>query len=265
MIPKKIHYCWFGGNPLPKMARKCIDSWKKFFPDYEIIEWNEINYDISNCPEYVQEAYELKKWAFVSDYARLQIIYENGGIYFDTDVEVIKPFGEVLTHNAFFGFEGGKYVNTGLGFGANRHLNVLQDMMSDYSGIHFKFEDGSLDQTSCPVRNTSALVKYGLKQDDSYQILENDIIILPTCFMCPVCFDNGDINISEDTISIHWYSASWFYYNVKGRCRFENRKKQIKREKRRNSIDKIKHLPNRFVNKIISDNLYNKIKKVVKR
>lgn len=265
MIPKVIHYCWFGGNPLPKMAKKCIESWKLFFPDYEIIEWNETNYDISKTPQYVQEAYELKKWAFVSDYARLQIVYENGGIYFDTDVEVRKSFDFVLSHNAFFGFEVGKYINTGLGFGAVKHLDVLKVMINDYQDIHFRLEDGSLDQTSCPIRNTLALLRIGLNQNNSFQILGNDIVILPTCFMCPVDFNTGDINITKDTISIHWYSASWFYNNDKCKNRFVNRKKQIKREKRKNNIDKIVHLPNRILKKVINDKMYNCIKNTLKR
>ena len=117
-IPKVIHYCWFGGNPKPKLVQKCIHSWKKYCPDYEIIEWNESNFDISSCPLYVRQAYDVKKWAFVSDYARLKIIHTCGGIYLDTDVELIKSLDSLLEYNAFFGFEDGKYVATGLGFGA---------------------------------------------------------------------------------------------------------------------------------------------------
>ena len=103
-IPKTIHYCWFGGNPLPELAQKCIASWEKFCPGYEIIEWNESNFDFSDCA-YAMEAYEAKKWAFVSDYARFKILYENGGVYFDTDVEVIKPIDDIIEQGAFFGCE----------------------------------------------------------------------------------------------------------------------------------------------------------------
>ena len=104
MIPKIIHYCWFGGNPLPELAIKCIESWKKYLPDYEIKEWNESNFDI-NCCAYVREAYEAKKWAFVSDYARFWILYQHGGLYFDTDVELIKSIDDLIVKGAFMGCE----------------------------------------------------------------------------------------------------------------------------------------------------------------
>lgn len=104
MIPKKIHYCWFGRKPLPESAKKCIASWKKFFHDYEIIEWNEDNYDVNKIP-YIQQAYEAKKYAFVSDYARFDVLYQYGGVYFDTDVEVIRPFEDILEKGAFMGCE----------------------------------------------------------------------------------------------------------------------------------------------------------------
>ena len=108
-IPKIIHYCWFGRNPLPPLAEKCIASWKQYLPDYEIKEWNEDNFDVCMNP-YIEEAYHLKKYAFVSDFARFDILYEHGGLYFDTDVEVIKSFDGLLDHNAFFGFENDDFV-----------------------------------------------------------------------------------------------------------------------------------------------------------
>ena len=114
MIPKTIHYCWFGGNPLPKLAKKCIKSWKKYCPDFEIIEWNEANFDISSAPLYVRQAYEAKKWAFVTDYVRLYALTSYGGIYMDTDVEVIKPLDFFLNHDAFSGFESEKSIPTGI-------------------------------------------------------------------------------------------------------------------------------------------------------
>ena len=110
MIPKIIHYCWFGRNPKPKLAEKCIKSWKKYCPEYEIIEWNEDNYDLSSAPLYVRQAYEAKRWAFVTDYIRLQVIYENGGIYLDTDVELRKSLDPLLVHQAYFGFEDEKNI-----------------------------------------------------------------------------------------------------------------------------------------------------------
>ena len=123
MIPKKIHYCWFGGNPLPELAIKCLESWKKYCPDYEIIEWNETNFNLDSC-EYVREAYQAKKWAFVSDYARLKVVYDNGGIYLDTDVELIKSLDRLLKNKSFFGTETTGVVATGLGFGAEKVINL---------------------------------------------------------------------------------------------------------------------------------------------
>ena len=124
MIPKVIHYCWFGGNELPELAMKCIDSWKKFCPDYEIKQWNEKNYDLDSS-RYIKEAYKNKKWAFVSDYARLDIIYNNGGIYLDTDVELIGKLDEFLDEKCFLAAEREEYVNTGLGFGAEKGNVVI--------------------------------------------------------------------------------------------------------------------------------------------
>ena len=117
MIPKKIHYCWFGNNPLPESVQRCIESWKKYCPGYEIIEWNEGNYNINKIP-FIEKAYKEKKYAFVSDYARLDIIYNEGGIYLDTDVELIKNIDPLLEHSCFLALESCGAVATGLGFGS---------------------------------------------------------------------------------------------------------------------------------------------------
>ena len=132
-IPKIIHYCWFGGKELPESAKKCIDSWKRFFPDYKIKEWNESNFDINYC-DYTKEAYEAKKWAFVSDVARFKILYENGGFYFDTDVEVIKSFDDIISNGAFMGFENDKkcLVNPGLGLGVEAGNQFYKEMLDLY-------------------------------------------------------------------------------------------------------------------------------------
>ena len=160
-IPRTIHYCWFGRNPLPKLAQKCIKSWKKYCPDYEIIQWNEDNYDLSAAPLYVRQAYEAKKWAFVTDYVRLQVVYEHGGIYLDTDVELIKKLDPLLQYDAYFGFEDGKHIATGLGFGAVKGAPILRELMEDYHDIPFILPDGGYDTKTCPVRNTEVFLRHG--------------------------------------------------------------------------------------------------------
>lgn len=126
MIPRKIHYCWFGRGEKPRLAQKCIASWKKYCPDYEIIEWNEDNFDV-NRNAYTQMCYKEKKYAFLTDYLRLLIVEEHGGIYFDTDVEAVRSFDELLDNPAFFGFENDRFVNTGEGFGAEPHTGGAAD------------------------------------------------------------------------------------------------------------------------------------------
>lgn len=251
MIPETIHYCWFGRNPKPKLALKCIKSWKKHCPDYEIIEWNEDNFDISSCPLYVRQAYEAKKWAFVTDYVRLKVVYEHGGIYLDTDVELLKGLDTLLKYNAYFGFEDGFYVNTGLGFGAVKGSQILLDMMRDYETIPFVKEDGKLDITPCPQRNTEALKRYGLVQNDTRQVLDRRILILPTVVLCPLSFSTGKLRKTKDTISIHRFSATW--KSKEDKRREKERKKALKR-------DYIIHIPNRVGMKLLGDVRYIKLK-----
>ena len=209
MIPKKIHYCWFGKNPKTKLAEKCIKSWETLCPDYEIIEWNEDNYDLSAAPLYVRQAYEAKKWAFVTDYVRLQVVYEQGGIYMDVDVELEKPLDLLLTHSAYFGYEDGVFINTGEGFGAEPGTPILRGLMEDYAEIPFILEDGSYDLTPCPKRNTAVFLRHGLKQDDSMQILPGDILILPRIYLCPLDSLMRYRTRSAKAISTHWFDASW--------------------------------------------------------
>ena len=155
MIPKTIHYCWFGGGEKSKLLKKCIRSWMKICPDYQVVEWNEGNFDLSATPEYIRAAYEAKKWAFVSDYARLKIVYENGGIYMDTDVELLKPLDALLDYAGYFGFETAETVNTGLGFAAQKGLPMLQEMMQQYDNRVFNYESGQY--LTCPIIDTGVL------------------------------------------------------------------------------------------------------------
>lgn len=203
MIPKKIHYCWFGRGEKTKLAKKCIESWKKYCPDYEIIEWNEDTFDINTNP-YVKMCYEQKKYAFLTDYLRLLVVLEQGGLYFDTDVEVVKNFDDLLDASAFFGFETELYVNTGEGFGAEAGNVVVKKMLEEYN----VFLDGKHGMKGCPLLNTKALVKLGLKQNGKMQILE-DVIIYPTDYFNPYEDSTGILKKTENTYSIHWYGKSW--------------------------------------------------------
>lgn len=260
MIQKTIHYCWFGSNPLPKLYQKCIKSWKKYCPDYEIIEWNEDNYDLSSAPLYVRQAYEAKKWAFVTDYVRLHVVYEHGGIYMDTDVELIKPLDPLLQYNAYFGFEDGMHIATGLGFGAVKGTPILREMMDDYLDIPFVLPDGSFDTKTCPVRNTTILLSHGLQQNDSKQILEGDILILPSIYLSPIAFYSGVRKKSNLTYSIHWFSASWQTQEQRAEHNKYRKKEKIK------SIKYYwKYLPNRLLLKFLGENRYDKLKKRLKK
>lgn len=256
MIPKIIHYCWFGRNSKPALAEKCIQSWKRNCPDYAVIEWNEDNFDISSCPLYVRQAYEAKKWAFVTDYVRLKVVYDNGGIYMDTDVELKKRLDSLLCHKAYFGFEDGICINTGLGFGGIAGHPILKEIMDDYEGIPFLLADGSFDKETCPSRNTKVLLRHGLRQDDSKQILDEDVLILPSICLCPLSYQTGRRKRSHKTISIHWFDASW---------RTEEEKVYQKEKIARERKDAIRHLPNRLLCGLIGKERYEKLKKLLKR
>lgn len=207
MIPKKIHYCWFGGNPLPELAQKCIASWKKYCPDYEIIEWNESNFDFTSC-DYAREAYEAKKWAFVTDYARLEIIFENGGIYLDTDVELLSSLDAFLENDCFMGIEKGNYIATGLGFGAIPHFEIINELINEYKHMSFLNPDGSYNLTTCPIITTQLFIKKGFIQKDFNQIID-DTFIYSSEYFCPKNFETGIVNITDKTIAIHHFDGSW--------------------------------------------------------
>ncbi len=263
MIPKLIHYCWFGRNPKPALADKCIKSWKKYCPDFEIIEWNEDNFDISAAPLYVRQAYEAKKWAFVTDYVRLKVVYNHGGIYMDTDVELKKPLTPLLANHAYFGFEDGIHVNTGLGFGAEAGTAILAEMMADYENIPYIREDGTFDKATCPERNIQVFLRHGLIQDDSRQILDGDILILPSIYLCPISFETGVHRYSLKTISIHHFSASW---STK-----EQKESHIKwrRAKRKymaaQKLDMLVHTPNRALRFVLGTENYERLKQILKK
>lgn len=208
-IPKVIHYFWFGGKQKPKLAEKCIASWKKYCPDYEIKEWNENNFDISIC-DYAKEAYEAKKWAFVSDYARLWVVYNYGGVYLDTDVELIKSLDEILYNEAFFASEDNRSVSSGLGFGARQHNSLVKYLLDEYESIHFRRDDGSLDLTPCPIRQTRRLeAKYNKFKLDDKVISFDNTVFYPKEYFCPFDPNTRTLHKTNNTIAIHWFAGSW--------------------------------------------------------
>lgn len=216
MIPKVIHYCWFGGNPLPKSAQKCIESWKKYLPDYEIKEWNESNFDVNIIP-YTAEAYKAKKYAFVSDYARFRILYKYGGLYFDTDVEVIKNMDDIISKGPFMGCENEAKagatpvqlgVAPGLGLGVNPGLGLYKEIIDDYEKSDFVKENGEYDLTTIVERTGEFLCKHGLKNVSSVQHIAG-VWVYPKEYFCPKDYFTGNLEITQNTYSIHWYDASW--------------------------------------------------------
>lgn len=210
MIPKVIHYCWFGRGKKPKLAYKCIKSWKKYFPDYEIKEWNEDNFNLS-MNGYVKYMYKNKKFAHLSDYVRLWVIYTYGGIYFDIDVEVVKSFDDIIGKGAFLGYESESLVNTGAGFGAesaNKVIGYLKERYDDLTEDLFK------NPINSPKMNTDPLLEHGIPLDGNY--FENeDIVIYPKDFFNP--YDNNTRTFkdrTENTHSIHWYAKAWMPYKT---------------------------------------------------
>lgn len=213
-IPKKIHYCWFGGKPLPSLVKKCISSWKKNCPDYEIVEWNEKNIDV-NVNTYVREAYEQKKYAFVTDYVRLYVLYHYGGIYMDTDVEVKKTLDPFLEHRAFTGCENDKFCVTGI-IAAEKQHPWIKDLLDGYIGRHFILEDGTLDTTpNTEVITQFSIEKYGWIPSNKYQVLDNGLHIYPFSFFCAKDFRTGRVMVTSETYTVHHFSGSWKSKRVK--------------------------------------------------
>lgn len=208
MIPKIIHYCWFGGKPLPKDVLKFIESWKRYCPDYDIKEWNETNFDI-HMNRYVQEAYKNKKWAFVSDVARIYALYTEGGVYMDTDVEIVRNIDPLLINRGFLGFEGSQWIATNIvGFEAKHEL--LGHFLDSYNHRIFQEKNGNLDQTTNVEELTKLLVnEYGLQLNGQQQQIPKGVMIYPTDYFSPYDYIQGKLNITANTYSIHWFSQTW--------------------------------------------------------
>lgn len=216
MIPKVIHYCWFGRKPLPELAQKCIASWRKFFPDYEIKEWNEDNFDVNIIP-YTEEAYKARKYAFVSDYARFWILYKYGGLYFDTDVEVIRLMDDIIARGPFMGCENEVFeelipqmlgVNPGLGLGVNSGLALYKEILNLYSTLSFFNSDGTQNIKTVVSYTSELLMKHGMKCISDIQQVAG-VWIYPKDYFCPKDYVSGKIKQTSNSVAIHHYGESW--------------------------------------------------------
>ena len=257
MIPKVIHYCWFGGGQKNKLIQKCIKSWGKVCPDYTVIEWNEQNYDISSAPEYVRQAYAAKKWAYVADYVRLYVVFQHGGVYMDTDVELVRPLDPLLQNRAYFGFETVDTINTGLGFGAEKGHPILQEMMQQYEQRSFCFEDGKY--LTCPLLDTAVFCKHGLKLNNEKQLLDGGILILPTDYLCPKSLLTEKITKTPNTLSIHHFNTSWFSEEQR-----KHHKQVVKEARRAERHSRWCSLPNRMMMRMLGEKRYAKFRDSIK-
>lgn len=249
-IPKKIHYCWFGGNPLPDSAKKCIKSWKKYCPDYEIVEWNESNFDL-NCNTYCAEMAKRKKWAFLTDYVRLKVVYEQGGVYLDTDVQVIRPLDELVRRGPYMGFENTGRVATGLGFAAEAGNPLIRENMAYYEEL----QDFS-ELKSCPFITSEVLTRHGLTEDVTAIQNVEGLTVYPEEYLCPKNERTGLTKITKNTYSIHQFDASWFEPSWK-----EGQKKRWREAKLQYWL----HTPNRALRKLLGTAGYEKLKGMLRK
>lgn len=206
MIPKIIHYCWFGGKSLPADVVKCIETWKKYCPDYTIKRWDENNFDVNSHP-FTKSAYEAKAWAFVSDYARLKIVYDNGGMYLDTDVEILRNPDFLLENKCYIGIQQPETLcTTGLGFGAEKKNPIVKSMLESYDVISFSEKEKS--KIACPWLNDSKIRALGNVDNDNITYLK-DITIYPPCYFDPISTGNTKNLLCNKSVSIHHYAATW--------------------------------------------------------
>ncbi len=213
LIPKKLHYMWLGRKPLPDNLRKCIESWKKFCPDYEIIEWNEDNYDIEKHP-YMKQAYEAGAYGFVPDYARIDILYNEGGFYLDTDVELKRSIDDLRYQKAFCGVEKWQIINFGGLSGSVQGNPMVKEFLDARQDVFFLNSDGSQNKNTCGFYDTRVALKHGYKINGSSQALV-DINIYAYDYFQPYDYMSGIINETENTHSIHWFSAGWLDEKMK--------------------------------------------------
>lgn len=244
MIPKIIHYCWFGRGKKSDLILKCIESWKKYCPDYEIKEWNEDNFDI-NCCQYVKEAYEHKKWAFVSDYARLYVLYNYGGVYLDTDTELIKNIDSLLNYSAYAIFENKNIIGLGL-IGSSANNKWVLECLNNYNNINFLNTNGTINiVTITKLISKLTEEKYNLKLSGKKIEIDNLLTVLPEDYLNSILGENKK---TENTVAIHHCDASWIDGNKK------IIKFKLKYSKQLNFIRKVLY-------KTIGEKNFNKLKK----
>lgn len=208
MIPKIIHYCWFGRGQMPELALKCIESWHKYLPGYTLKLWNEDSFDINTVP-YVKEAYEARKYAFVTDYIRLYALYHEGGIYMDTDVEVLKPLDDLLDLPAFSGYESNKFTNFPTGLMASAAGGVwVKEQLDYYTDRHFILPDGSLDMTTNTVTISRIMKENGFELTGEYQVYKNDMHCFPSDYFCPMT-STRVLKLTKNSYCIHHFAGSW--------------------------------------------------------
>ncbi|UXH42759.1 glycosyltransferase [Rossellomorea vietnamensis] len=220
-IPSTIHYCWFGGKEKPEIVKRCLDSWGKHLQDYEIIEWNESNFNIDQNA-YVKQAFDYGKYAFVSDYVRVYALYHNGGIYLDTDVEVFKSFDDLLHHESFWGFEQGNFIATST-IGATRENRLIKSFLDSYESRTFIKGDGSLDELTNVATVTNILIDMGLKRDGNYQEIKGIGAFYPQSFFSPYDYINCRSLKNENTYAMHHFYKSWLPLKARVKSSLKNK------------------------------------------
>jgi hypothetical protein len=206
-IPKVIHYCWFGGKEKPEVTNKCMKSWKRQLSNYEMIEWNEDNFDI-NVNAYVKAAYEAGKFAFVSDYVRVYALYNYGGIYLDTDVEVFKPFDNLLDQESFWGFEQENFIATST-IGAAKGNKLIKIFLDSFQGKSFVNEDGTFNELTNVALVTDLVENMGLQLNGEFQLLDDFGAFYPQTYFSPFDYINCRYFISDNTYTMHHFYKSW--------------------------------------------------------
>lgn len=245
MIPKIVHYCWFGMNPKPKLVEKCILSWKKYCSDFQFMEWTEATFDISTTPQYVQDAYKEKKWAFVSDFVRFAMLVEYGGIYLDTDVELLKPLDHFLVHAAFSGTEDGQFVSAGI-MGCEKGYPLFRDFRDYYQRLSFYNQDGTQNITTVVVMLTEWCETKGYRPVNIYQDVQG-FAIYPSEYFYPLSNADRVMRKTENTVAIHWFAGSWVSEESK------------KKKKKRQFKNRIKP----YIVSIVGTEMFETVKKIL--